>query len=409
MVPVRRQNVGVHWLTSGYFFAHIIDYQHGVRRSVGMRLGRIQASATESGYQANMGKNYGSLLTLGPAHNDHWIALRTGIGVFVPLFVLLAVGRLDLMIFVIFGAFTGVYGRVPGYSNRLVAQSKAGALFLAVILLAVLSSEFLVDHEDLVRGAWTIVILTTVVSGVCNVATSFLQLRPGGSLFHIFAFAAIASMPTQPPMLESMVAALAAVALAIVIGCSGSMFPGNQGWGERAQLPVLSAKVRTAIWWESLFYLLAAGLAGTIATLLAPVLSTGHSYWAMVAAVVPLVGHTTGLRVRRGLHRILGTLTGIVVMAAIIAFQPPIWVLLIVIGMLQVCAELFIARNYFIAQVFVTPLALVGVSIGTGLSTKLLYDRVLETIIGAVVGVIVVLLGSLFGSWYKRRILPAQS
>ncbi len=350
-----------------------------------------------------MSTKFGGLLTLGPAHDDHWIALRTGIGVFLPLFALLATGRLDLMVFVIFGAFTGVYGRVPGYANRLIAQSKAGALFLAVILLAVLSSSYLVDHVDPGRGAWMIVALTTVVSGVCAVVVGLMRLRPGGSLFHIFAFAAIASMPVQPPLLESMGAALATVLLAILIGFSGMAFPGSAGWERRTVPPALSGNVRTAIWWEAFFYVLAAGLAGSIANLLSPALSTGHSYWAMVAAVVPLVGHTTRHRVRRGLHRVLGTLTGIVLMAAIIAFQPPVWVLLILVGLLQVCAELFIARNYFIAQIFVTPLALVGVSVGTGLSTRLLYDRVLETVIGAAVGIAVVLLGSLFGTWYKRR------
>lgn len=350
-----------------------------------------------------MSEKFGGLLTLGPAHDDHWIALRTGIGVFAPLLALLAMGRLDLVPFVVFGAFTGVYGRVPGYANRLVAQSKAGALFLAVIVLAALCSTYLVDHADPVRGAWMIVALTTVVSGVCAVAAGLMQLRPGGSLFHIFAFAAIASMPTQPPVAESLGAALVAVLLAIVIGFSGILLPGSKGWGERTRPPALSKSVRTAIWWEAFFYVIAAGLAGSIANLLAPTLFTGHSYWAMVAAVVPLVGHTTRHRVRRGIHRVLGTLTGIVLMAAIIAFQPPVWVLLVLIGLLQVCAELFIARNYFIAQIFVTPLALMGASIGTGLSTKLLYDRVLETVIGAVVGIAVVLLGSLCGSWYKRR------
>ena len=353
-----------------------------------------------------MGKNFGGLLTLGPAHNDHWIALRTAVGIFVPLFALLAIDRLDLMVFVIFGAFTGVYGRVPGYANRLVAQSKAGGLFLAVILAAALASHYLVNHEDPAASAWMIVGLTTVVSGICSVLTGFLQLRPGGSLFHIFAFAAIASMPHQPLLAESMPAALGAVLFAIVLGFSGTLFAKGTSWGPYVAPAPLSRPVRLAIWNEALLYLLAAGLAGSIANLLAPALSTGHSYWAMVAAVVPLVGHTTRHRVRRGVHRILGTLTGLVLMAAIIAFAPPVWVLLAMIGLLQFAAEMFIARNYFLAQIFVTPLALVGVSFGTGLNNVLLYDRMLETIIGALVGVLVVLLGSLYGAWFRRRLLP---
>lgn len=357
-----------------------------------------------------MGTNkFGSLLTLGPANNDQWIALRTAVGIFVPLFGLLAIDRLDLMVFVIFGAFTGVYGRVPGYANRLAAQAKAGGLFLVVILAAALASHYLVDHDDVAASAWMVVGLTTVVSGICSVVTGYLQLRPGGSLFHIFAFAAIASMPHQPPPAESMAAATAAVLLSIVLGFSGIVFVKGASWGRYTAPAPLSKPVRLAIWIEALMYLLAAGLAGAIANLLAPALSTGHSYWAMVAAVVPLVGHTTRHRVRRGVHRILGTLTGLVLMAAVIAFAPPVWVLLTMIGLLQFAAEMFIARNYFLAQIFVTPLALVGVSFGTGLNTVLLYDRMLETIIGALVGMLVVLLGALYGSWLRRRLMPEKA
>lgn len=356
-----------------------------------------------------MEKTFGGLLTLGPSNNDQWVALRTAVGIFVPLFGLLAIDRLDLIVFVIFGAFTGVYGRVPGYANRLAAQAKAGALFLAVILAAALASHFLIDHDDRVASAWMIVGLTTAVSGICSVITGYLQLRPAGSLFHIFAFAAIASMPHQPPPLESMAAAVAAVLLSIVLGFSGMVFVKGSAWGPRTKPAPLSRPVRLAIWIEALMYLLAAGLAGAIANLLAPALSTGHSYWAMVAAVVPLVGHTTRHRVRRGVHRILGTLTGIFLMAAVIAFAPPVWVLLAMIGLLQFAAEMLIARNYFLAQIFVTPLALVGVSIGTGLSTTLLYDRMLETVIGALVGMAVVLIGALYGSWLRPRIVPERS
>ncbi len=356
-----------------------------------------------------MGSKFGNLLSLAPAQNDHWIALRTAVGIFVPLFALLAIDRLDLMVFVIFGAFAGVYGRVPGYANRLAAQAKAGGLFLVVILAAALASHYLVNHDDRAASAWMVVALTTVVSGICSVVTGYLQLRPGGSLFHIFAFAAIASMPHQPPPAESMAAALGAVLLAIVLGFSGLLFVKGASWGKYAPPAPLSKPVRLAIWMEALMYVLAAGLAGTIANVLAPALSTGHSYWAMVAAVVPLVGHTTRHRVRRGVHRILGTLTGLVLMAAVIAFAPPPWVLLAMIGLLQFAAEMFIARNYFLAQIFVTPLALVGVSFGTGLNTVLLYDRMLETIVGALVGMLVVLLGAAYGAWFRRRLLPGGS
>lgn len=355
-----------------------------------------------------MGNKFGSLLSLGPANNDQWVALRMALGIFLPLFGLLALDRLDLMVFVIFGAFTGVYGRVQGYGNRLAAQTKAGTLFLVVIGAAALASRYLVNHDEIIAGTWMVVGLTTLVSGICSVITGYLQLRPAGSLFHIFAFAAIASMAHQPPPLESLIAALVAVLFSVVLGFSGIIFTKGATWGPFTARTPLSRPVRMAIWNEAWLYMLAAGLAGFTANLLAPALSTGHSYWAMVAAVVPLVGHTTRHRVRRGVHRILGTLTGLLAMAAVIAMDPPVWALLAMIGLLQFGAEMFIARNYFLGQIFVTPLALMGVSVGSGLDTALLYDRMLETVIGAVIGMLVVLIGSVYGTWLRRRLLPVN-
>ena len=106
----------------------------------------------------------------------------------------------------------------------------------------------------------------------------------------------------------------------------------------------------------------------------------------MVAAVVPLAGHSTRHRVARGVHRILGTFTGIALLLGIMALNPPLVVIALLMAAFQYAAELYIARNYFLAQTFVTPLALLGTAIGAGWSGHLAYDRVAETIIGAVVG-----------------------
>jgi uncharacterized membrane protein YccC len=123
----------------------------------------------------------------------------------------------------------------------------------------------------------------------------------------------------------------------------------------------------------------------------------------MVAAVVPLVGHTTRHRVARGMHRMLGTMGGLVIGAAIILLNPNPWMVVLIMGLGQFGAEMLITRNYFWAQVCVTPLALVGTALMAGMHPGLLYDRLLETLIGAVVGVGVVLLGSAYGNHLRRR------
>lgn len=343
-----------------------------------------------------------SLVTLGPARKDHWIGLRTAIGIFAPLITLFAIDRMDLVVFAVFGAFTGVYGRVDGYWNRLRMQIRSGLLFFAIIALALAASYWWVDHENPETMKWQIVGATTLIAGFCSVLAGFLRLRPGGSLFHIFAFAAIASIPHAAPMGEALLVAGLTIVLALIIGAAGALGQWANVW-QRTPLPPLSDNVRKAIWWEGLFHVLTAGVAGILANTLGSELSAGHNYWAMVAAVVPLVGHTSKLRIRRGLHRVLGTLVGMILIALLIWINPQVWLLLAFIGVCQFLAEMLVMRNYFMAQIFITPMALVGVSLSTGLNGAVMYDRVVETLIGCAVGMLGVLLGSWFGMVLKRR------
>lgn len=90
----------------------------------------------------------------------------------------------------------------------------------------------------------------------------------------------------------------------------------------------------------------------------------------------------------------LGTLAGLGIMALIIVADPDPWMIILFLGLAQFGAEMLITRNYFWAQVCITPLALVGTALMAGMSTQLLYDRILETVIGSVIRVAVALTGS---------------
>lgn len=120
----------------------------------------------------------------------------------------------------------------------------------------------------------------------------------------------------------------------------------------------------------------------------------------MVAAVVPLVGHTTRHRVSRGLQRIVGTALGLVLLAGILLLEPAPWQTVLVIAACQFGAEMFIARQYVLARIFVTPLALISTLLVVPAAPGiLLRDRILDTVIGAAVGIAVVLAPS---CWPRR-------
>lgn len=339
------------------------------------------------------------MLTLAPAHNDHRVGIRCGIGIGVPLAVLLAIGRIDLAIFVAFGAFTSIYGRNEPHRQRLGHQGRAGALMFIVILAGALSSRLGLD-------AWGIVLGTTLVAGLGTVATGYWRLRPAGSLFHIFAYAAIASVPAHPPLWQGMLAAGATIAFAILLGLGGMLPPTYRTPWEKPLRPRFSAAQQKAIWADGAMYAVAAAAAGSIATLL----GIGHNYWAMVAATVPLVGATFRHRIHRGVNRMLGTFGGLAVTAVILfaGLQP--WQLVLVIALLQCGAELFIARNYALAQVVITPLALLSTELSHASNpATLIQDRAVETVIGALVGMALVLLLQLRANRSSARRLSGAS
>ncbi|MCC9146761.1 MULTISPECIES: FUSC family protein [unclassified Arthrobacter] len=320
------------------------------------------------------------IFRIAPANNDHQAAIRCAVGLGAPLLLLLFTGRIDLAIFATFGAFTGIYGRNEPHRQRLGHQGRAGALMLAVILAAALCARL--DLDD-----WGTVVGTTAVAGLGTIATGFWRLRPVGSLFHIFAFAAISSVPNQPPLWEGMLTAVLTVGFSLLLGLSGMLVRKYRTEWARHERPRFSRVQRRLIYIDGLQYATAAVLAGSIATLL----GIGHNYWAMVAATVPLVGATVRHRVHRGLQRILGTFGGLLLTALILFPGLEPWQMVLVIAACQFGAEMFIARQYALAQVVVTPLALVSTELAHPSDPlELLRDRGLETLIGAAVGMAVV-------------------
>ncbi len=321
------------------------------------------------------------LVTIAPSAQDHHPALRCAVGVAAPLLVVLLLGRLDLAVFATFGAFAGIYGRNKPHRQRLGTQVRGGGLMLAVVLAAALTA-----RADV--GPWGLVMLTSAVAGIGTFAAGLFRLRPGGSLFHIFAFAAIASVPAQPPLWQGVVTAIATVAFAVLLGQAGNLWPRHRTVWQRAPTDRPTARHVAALGREAALYVTAALLAGSAAT----ALGIGHTYWAMVAATVPLVGQSARARVNRGLQRILGTSAGLLLTALILLPALAAWQLVLVIGVAQFAAEMFILRQYALAQAFVTPLALISTELAHPADpATLIADRAVETLIGACVGIALVL------------------
>ena len=316
---------------------------------------------------------------LPPSQRDHIPAARIALSVAIPLLVLLALDRTDLAIYAAFGAFTSIYARNEPVRDRFRHQSQAALILLMCILLGALLSNM---------GAAQLVTLgvTAVAAGVGALVAAYLNLKPAGSLFFIFAVGAIGSLPESAPLWSAGLIAALSAGLSVALGLAGQWV----GEGVRGPIAPVAAHhglTTGQLWSHAGRFFLATSVAGALSVLS----GMSHSYWAMVAAAAPIAAPDLSARLQRGVHRMVGTLGGVGVTAFLLSMQLETWHIVVFVIILQFLAELFIGRNYSIALLFVTPLALLMTQLAHPVETlSLLQARAVETVIGVVCGLVVV-------------------
>lgn len=328
-----------------------------------------------------MAKDWQQLLNVNPARRDHLPAGRVALGVGAPLLVLLALGRLDLSIYATFAAFTGIYARHEPLPSRSMHQVAA-----ALVLLVCEGLGLLLAHGHAPQD-W-VVLVGALVAGVGAVLAAVLRLRPAGSLFFVFTVTGIAAIARPASYAQGLGVAGLTALFCVLLGLAGAWWSGRNRPQELAPPPPHGLS-RAELGWHGLRHFVAALLAGVLGRYS----HFGHSYWAMVAALAPIAAPNTPARVQRAIHRIVGTLGGIGITVFLLAFKPPAWGVALLVIAMQFLAEVFVTRNYSLALLFVTPLALLMSQLAHPSDPwELVTSRAVETVIGALVGLGVVTL-----------------
>lgn len=132
-------------------------------------------------------------------------------------------------------------------------------------------------------------------------------------------------------------------------------------------------------------------VAGPVAGALALACDVGRPDWAVITAAMVLhQGPDRVLGSYRGLHRFAGTVVGLGVLAAVVWAAPTAVALVVVVAVLLAGTEEYLVRNYGVAMVFITPLALLLGGAGVPHDFAVVArDRLLETVIGVLVAVAV--------------------
>jgi uncharacterized membrane protein YccC len=146
--------------------------------------------------------------------------------------------------------------------------------------------------------------------------------------------------------------------------------------------------------WPQVLRAAARGALGTsAAALIALTLELPRPDWAAVACAAVLLHDASRATLRRAGHRAAGTAAGIGVAGLVLAVAPGAVTLVVLVVVLQFVVELVVARNYTLAVVFITPLALLQGALATGQLdgpiAGLLAGRLVETAIGCGLAVLV--------------------
>ncbi|MDO5750554.1 MAG: FUSC family protein [Rothia sp. (in: high G+C Gram-positive bacteria)] len=320
-------------------------------------------------------------LTIAPMRREYIPAARVALSLAIPLSVLVALGQIQLTFFAIFGAFTAIYGRHELPALRFKHQLQIGILQIICVALGLWMSA--ID-----MNSWLKVTICALVGGVGGIISIYLDLFPPGPLFYIFAIAPVAFLPYNHEPWLSLGATGFAVFCALFTGWLGTLV--GEGTNEAAVPPRPHHGLSTseilaqgAIFAVAMF---AAGAWGELS-------GVQNNYWAMTSAAAIMLGITARMTVLRSIHRVYGTIAGIVVSAFFVSMSPSPWHVVVLVVVSQFYAELYIKRHYGIGVFFVTPVALLMIYLVFPTDASVLMTaRIWETIIGAIVAVVAVYL-----------------
>ncbi|MFJ3382459.1 FUSC family protein [Curtobacterium sp. NPDC090217] len=332
-----------------------------------------------------------------PTHSARTVnlegATRAAIAGAAPLALLIALGMPGYAAFAMFAGFTAIFGATEPYRQRAVTTGIAGGLQALCMFAGIAVS--IVGAPLWLQAVGLVVVL---VVAVCTLST--LRSIPAQPIFPTFAFLVSSLVPLRPsdlPLVATII--VCSVAWAWLVAMSGFVI--RRVWHPRAPhrfRPLAPMKERgfgilstPALWETVALNVVGALVAGAIAETIP---GLGHPYWAVIAVVSTLPAIRQRHTVLRAFQRFIGTIGGTVIAVGILLLEPGAWwiVLIAVVG--QFFAEIFVARNYAVCLLFLTPLALAVSWLSLPEAPELLaLDRVAQTTLGALVSVALLFVG----------------
>jgi hypothetical protein len=314
-------------------------------------------------------------------------ALATGL----PLVVLSLAGYQSLGLIASLGSFTALYSPHLKHSERLRALPFVGAGMIIACLIGVLCA----------GSTWLTIIGVMVVASLACLLILGLQVGPPGPMLfilvngvsgHLSSPASLGGVGLDGRLVLLMVSA-GVVSSLLVVGFP-LLLPIVR-WREGPPRPFAllfgNLEFDRASRWIA-FRVLSAVL---VASMVSVPLGITRGYWVVLSAVAILqASHWITFTITRAVQRFLGTLAGVVSFGLLALLAPSGLWLVLTVAMLQFMIELVVAKNYGLALVFITPVALIiSTASQSGSPLGIIGERVLDSFLGAIIALVVLFAG----------------
>jgi hypothetical protein len=314
-------------------------------------------------------------------------AIATG----VPLAVFTAAGHQPRGLIAVLGAFTALYCATLRLSDRVVALPLVGAGFVLASALGVLCA----------AEAWLTTMCPIAVAVLACAIAFRVDLGPPGPMQfvlvagisgNIAAPAELGAASVNGFLIPLLVAVGAMSAYLLVIGPLALPFV-RQREGKPASFRAVFTLAPFDE--ETTVVAMRVVIAVAVASVVSLPLGVNRAYWViMVAGAVLQASHVRRLTVIRTVQRVLGTIVGVALFALLVAMQLSALWLVVIVALLQFAIEVVVARNYGLALIFITPLALmISGAVGTDDPIVLAGERIVDTLLGAFIALVVLWTG----------------
>ncbi|RPD45212.1 FUSC family protein [Hymenobacter sediminis] len=339
-----------------------------------------------------------SLIQLHPAPWRWKVGMEAGLALGLPLGLFTALGQQGWGLQAGLGAFTALYGASLSRRDRMdLLPLVAAGLVLASALGVACAGSLWLSNACLV-----------VVSAVACVVALGIRLGPPGPMMFVLVSAVSAHLARPKTLggvglpglpLVGLVAVGAALAYLVII--APLLLPSvRRRHGSPSGLRVLYPHFKLDR--EVALMALRVVMGVLITCLVSRPLGAHRTYWVVLSAVAVLQSSASRqLTTIRGLQRMIGTLLGIGVFELLTLTQPSGLWLVALLMVLQAATEVVVARNYALALLFITPMALLNSTAGHPGNTLISVEgRVFDTLLGATIALLLFWLSE----WLVRRL-----